>query len=340
MLRSGEGVLPRGSYHSEYRLEGFAGLRADANEPCYKRAMGTSATPVWTVGSLLTWTTDFFTRKGVDEPRLSAELLLAHSLKCTRMALYTQFDRVPPEDELVPFRELVKQRANHVPVAYLVGRAWFFSLELKVTRDVLIPRPDTETVVEFVIQHARGRPEWTAPGTPAILDLCTGSGAIAIALAKGLATAVVTATDVSPKALEVARENAESAGVAGRVSFVEGDLMAPLEKDPAPTLYHVIASNPPYIPTGALAGLPPTVRDHEPRLALDGGQDGTAFHRRIIAEAPAHLHAGGLLIMEMQLDQGPALTAALKEAGKYDNVRVIRDAAGNPRCVVATRVSP
>src|SRR5215472_16058164 len=145
-------------------------------------ATPTPTHPVWTVGSLLTWTTDFFAKKGIDEPRLSAELLLAHALKCTRMALYTQYEKVPAEGETAAFRELVKQRANHVPVAYLIGKAWFFSLEFTVNRDVLIPRADTETLVEFVIQHARQRTDWSAPATPAILDLCTGSGAIPVTL--------------------------------------------------------------------------------------------------------------------------------------------------------------
>src|ERR1051325_3053446 len=123
-------------------------------------------TPVWTVGSLLTWTTDFFTRKSIDEPRLSAELLLAHVLNCSRMALYTKYESLPSEQERIQFRELVNQRANHVPVAYLVGKAWFFSLEFQVNRDVLIPRPDPETLVEFVIQQVRQHPEWTGSAPP------------------------------------------------------------------------------------------------------------------------------------------------------------------------------
>ncbi len=264
-------------------------------------------TLVWTVGSLLTWTTDFFTRKGIDEPRLSAELLLAHTLKCSRMALYTQYERIPPEGEVAPFREMVKQRANHVPVAYLIGKAWFFSLEFSVTRDVLIPRPDTETLVEFILQQARQRADWSGPSAPAILDLCTGSGAIAVTLAKRLPTASLTATDISPKALTVAKENAALHQVSDRVSFLEGDLFAPLEHVPAPVLYHVVAANPPYIPTADVAALPPNVRDYEPRLALDGGLDGLDFHRRIVAEAKRFLKPAGLLILEMQFDQGAAL---------------------------------
>lgn len=299
--------------------------------------MAAGPTQVWTIGSLLTATTDFFTRKAVDEPRLSAELLLAHALNCTRMALYTQFERVPPEKERDAFRELVKQRANHVPVAYLVGRAWFFSLEFEVTRDVLIPRADTETLVEFVIQHARQRAEWNAPGTPAILDLCTGSGAIAVTLAKRLPTAVLTATDISAKALDVARANAKRHEAAERITFLEGDLFEPLDKAPAPSLFHVITANPPYIPTADVANLPPGIHDHEPRIALDGGSDGMEFHRRIIGEAKRFLHPEGLLIMEMQFDQGPALQGAMVAGGYLGGVRTIRDAAGHPRCVVGVK---
>ena len=292
--------------------------------------------PVWTIGSLLTWTTDYFAKKSVDEPRLSAELLLAHALRCSRVSLYTQYERVPPADQTAAFRELVKQRANHVPVAYLIGKAWFFSLEFTVTRDVLIPRPDTETLAEFVVQAARQHPEWSAPSMPAILDLCTGSGAIAVALAKQLPTASVVATDISAKALAVARGNAAEHKVGDRITFLEGDLYEPLVRMAAPTLFHVIAANPPYIPTAEIEKLPPTIRDHEPRLALDGGPDGLAFHRRIIAGARQLLYPAGLLIMEMQFDQGPALHSALAAAAHFTNLRTIRDAAGHPRCVVAT----
>ncbi len=299
--------------------------------------MAANPTQVWTIGSLLTWTTTFFTNKGIDEPRLSAELLLAHSLKCSRMSLYTQYEKVPPEGELTAFRELVKQRANHVPVAYLIGKAWFFSLEFTVNRDVLIPRADTETLVEFVIQHARQRTEWAGPATPAILDLCTGSGAIPIALAKRLPTAALTATDLSEKALAVAKENATTHGVADRIVLLHGDLFAPLESQQAPTLFHVVTANPPYIPTADVAKLPPGIREHEPRMALDGGLDGMDFHRQIVEGARRFLHPGGLLILEMQFDQGDALKAVFAASGYLGNIRIVRDAAAHPRCVVGTR---
>ncbi len=299
--------------------------------------MAANTTQVWTIGSLLTWTADFFTRKNVEEPRLSAELLLAHALQCSRMSLYTQYERVPAEQQLTAFRDMVKQRTSHVPVAYLIGKAWFFSLEFSVTRDVLIPRPDTETLVETVISHVRQKPGWTDSGGPAVLDLCTGSGCIAIALAKHLPSAVITATDLSEKALVVARQNAEAHKVADRITFFHGDLFAALAQQSAPTMFRVIASNPPYIPTADVANLPPQVRDHEPRQALDGGLDGMDAHRRILESARNFLHPEGLLIMEMQFDQGPALTGIYAAAGYLGNLRTIRDAANHPRCVAAVR---
>jgi release factor glutamine methyltransferase len=323
------------------------GRVTDAHAHAKTSRMATSSTPIWSVGSLITWTTDFFSKKSIDEPRLSAELLLAHVLACSRMALYTRYEQIPSEQQRSAFRELVNQRANHVPVAYLVGKAWFFSLEFIVNRDVLIPRPDTETLVEFVIQQVRQHPEWTGTsqpegaggrgGGPAILDLCTGSGIIPVTLAKQLAGATLTASDISPKALAIAKQNAEFHKVADRITFLAGDLLAPLESVPAPTLFHIITANPPYIPTADIETLQPSIKNHEPRLALDGGADGLEFHRRILTGAKKFLHPGGLLIMEMQHDQGPALHAAFAAAGYLENIRTIRDAAGHPRCLAATR---
>ncbi|MEI8196156.1 MAG: peptide chain release factor N(5)-glutamine methyltransferase [Phycisphaerae bacterium] len=295
-----------------------------------------TTTRIWTIGDLLTWTTDFFHKKNIDEGRLSAELLLAHALGCTRMALYTQYERVPAESQLAAFREAVKQRAEHVPVAYLIGKASFFSLDFCVNRQVLIPRPDTETLVEQTIQRIRQAPGWE---TPTILDLCTGSGCIAIALAKNLPLAHVVATDQSAEALTLAGQNAQTLGVGDRVSFGQGDLFAALGTvTPPPPQFHTIVSNPPYIATGQIAGLQPEVRDHEPRAALDGGPDGLVLIRRIIAEASDHLRPGGLLGIEIAFDQGPMVQTLFAEAGYLENIRIVRDAAGNQRCVIANKV--
>lgn len=296
--------------------------------------MATPSRTIWTIGALLQWTTDFFNRKQIDEPRLSAELLLAHALGCSRMQLYTQYERVPEDAQLAPFREMVKQRAEHVPVAYLIGKAWFYSLEFVVSREVLIPRPDTETLVEQVITRVRQTPGWEPP---AIVDLCTGSGCIAIALAKHLKTATIVAVDISAGALAVARKNAELHGVADRIEFLEGDLWSPVRELQPPRRFHVLVSNPPYIPTGEIADLMPSVRDHEPRLALDGGADGLDIHRRILEGVGEFVHAGGVLATEIAYNEGESAKALYESAAEVEGVRVVRDAAGQPRCVMATR---
>src|SRR4051812_14572327 len=194
--------------------------------------MSTPSGP-WTVRRLLEWTSSFFTRKGVDAPRLSAELLLAHVLDCPRIKLYTDYERALADADRARLRDLVQRAGEHEPIAYLTARAHFFNLEFEVTRDTLIPRPDTETLVENVIQTVRRQMVLDAPR---VLDLCTGSGCIAAAVAHSLKTAVVIATEISPAAAAVARRNAERLGLAGRVTVLEGDLFAPLGTiiDPQP----------------------------------------------------------------------------------------------------------
>src|SRR5215207_7090926 len=222
----------------------------------------------WTVRKTLEWTTSFFTRKGVDAPRLSAELLLAHVLGIPRIKIYTDYERPLTDDDRGRLRALVTRAGEHEPIAYLTGRAHFFNLEFDVTRDVLIPRPDTETLVENVIQAVRRQLVLDAPR---VLDLCTGSGCIAAAIAHGLKNAVVIATELSPAAAAVARRNVERLGLAGRVTVEEGDLFDPLSRIVDPQPFDLIVANPPYIPSGDIAALDRSVRDYEPRQALDGG---------------------------------------------------------------------
>jgi release factor glutamine methyltransferase len=197
----------------------------------------------------------------------------------------------------------------------------------------LIPRPDSETLVEHVIQRVRQQPGWEAP---AIVDLCTGSGCIAIALAKNLAAANIVATDVSSSALAIARKNAEDHKVGERIAFVEGSLWQPIDTLQPPRRFHVIVSNPPYIATGDIATLSADVRDHEPRMALDGGPDGMDFHRHIVAAAKDHIAPGGLLAVEIAFNQSVDVQAIFAAAGYLEQIRLIRDAAGHPRCVTAT----
>ena len=288
----------------------------------------------WTIGELLQWTTAYFTRSGIDEARLSAELLLAHSLNCSRMALYTRFEQIPPAEHVAVFREMVKKRKDHTPVAYLIGKAWFYSLEFTVTPDVLIPRPDTETIVEQVIRLARMTPAWEAPE---ILDMCTGSGCIAIALAKNLPTARLTVSDISPAALRIAEKNAAAHDLAARIRFLSGDLFEPVAAMSPPVKFHAIVCNPPYIVANKIAELMPEVSQHEPKVALNGGADGLAFYRRLASHAPEYLLPEGALIVETAFDQSSDVQDILLAQKDFHDSRIIRDAAAHPRCVLVRK---
>jgi release factor glutamine methyltransferase len=289
----------------------------------------------WTVRRLLEWTTPFFTRKGVDSPRLSAELLLSHVLSIPRIKLYIDYERAPDPPQLAAYRELVRRAAEDEPVAYLTGRAHFFSLEFKVTRDVLIPRPDTETLVENVIQLVRRQ---QGLENPRVLDLCTGSGCIAAAIAQNIKSAHVVATDNSPAAVALAKENIATLNLGDRVMVEEGDLFSPLSRLVDRQPFNLLVSNPPYIPSGQIANLDRSVRDYEPHLALDGGPDGMSFHRRIFTEAPQHLLAGAFVFLEIAFDQADLAKEIAGEHAEFSEVRILKDHAGNPRVVAARRV--
>jgi release factor glutamine methyltransferase len=280
----------------------------------------------WTVGRLLDWTTKYLEQKGSESPRLDTEVLLAHALGCKRIDLYARHTEEASEQGRHKFRELVRQRVEGCPVAYLVGRKEFFSLEFEVNRAVLIPRPDTECVVDECLRLAKGMAE------PAVLDIGTGSGCLAVAVAKHHKTARVTAVDISPEALAVASANASKHGVAQRVRFLQGDLFAPLA---ASEHFDFILSNPPYIPHDDIAKLAAGVRDYEPHRALDGGADGFAVFDRLIAEAPAHLKTGGCLLIEIGSPQeGPARDRIGRHAG-YELAKTIHDGSGHPRVLLA-----
>jgi release factor glutamine methyltransferase len=280
----------------------------------------------WTIGKLLTWTQQFLEKKGADSPRLDAEVLLAHALGCKRIQLYTRFDEEPGDDVRQRFRELVKRRAEGCPVAYLTGVKEFYSLTFEVTPAVLIPRSDTETLVVECLKLAKDL------ASPTILDLCTGSGIIAVALAKHHQSAQLTATDISPEALAISQRNATRQGVTDRVAFVQGDLFAPLVgREP----FDLIASNPPYIPSADCDKLEPTVRNFEPRLALDGGADGFVVVDRILADARAFLKPGGSLLLEINAEREAATRARIGAISGYELARTIHDRAGQPRVLRA-----
>ena len=286
------------------------------------------ATETWTIGRLLEWTASYLAQKGCEFPRLDAEVLLANALGCKRIDLYTRFDEQADDAARQKFRELVKQRVEGCPVAYLVGRKEFFSLELGVNRDVLIPRPASETVVDECLKVLRELPE------PVVLDVGTGSGNLAIAIARQHKTARVTAIDVSPAALDVAERNAARHGVRERIHFLAGDLFAPLAVEDR---FDLIVSNPPYIPHCDIAGLEAGVREYEPHVALDGGLDGFAVFDRLIAGAPRHLKEDGWLIVEIGSPQEVPARQRIEEIGGYKLEKTIRDSAGHPRVLKARR---
>jgi release factor glutamine methyltransferase len=290
----------------------------------------------WTIRRLLEWTVPFFTRKEVDSPRLSAELLLSHVLRVPRIRLYTDYERPLSEPDLARYRELVRRAAEQEPIAYLTGRAHFFSLEFDVTRDVLIPRPDTETLVENVLQFVRAAP----PGfeSPRVLDLCTGSGCIAAAVAHHLKSSTVVATDLSERAVAVARRNVEKLKLSDRVTVETGDLFEPISRMVDAQPFDLIVANPPYIATGKIDSLPRSVREYEPIAALDGGIDGLMLHRRILDGAADRVRAGGRVYLEIAFDQkDEVLNLAKQHETSFGDARVLRDHAGNDRVLTLRR---
>jgi release factor glutamine methyltransferase len=274
----------------------------------------------WTTLSVLDWTTRRFTDAGIAGARLEAQLLLAHVLKCTRMQLYTGFDKPLAEAELAAYRELIRRRLAGEPVAYLLGETEFWSMPFWIDPSVLVPRPDTETVIEV----ARAtRSDRAAPC--AVLDLCTGSGVIAVSLAKELSAARIVATEISPAAAALAQRNAERNGFAERIEIRIGDLWEPV----AGERFDLIVANPPYIASAVIPTLSAEVR-REPVVALDGGSDGLAFYDRICRRAREHLDPGGALVVEHGFDQAVAVAQRFSAAG-FTSVTLVNDLGKNPR---------
>jgi len=284
----------------------------------------------WTTAAVLDWTTKRFTDAGVVGARLEAQVLLAHALGCTRMQLYTGFDRPLGEEELASARGLIKRRLGGEPLAYLVGEQEFWSRTFEVSPDVLIPRSDTETVVQAVLDRLGADKARPRRG----LDLCTGSGILAITLARELPGLTMVATDVSTAAAAVATRNVARHQVGERVEVRVGDLWAPVGDE----AFDLIVSNPPYIRQAELAGLDREVQ-REPRLALDGGADGLGFYRRIVAGLAARLAPGGWIAVEHGHDQGPDVAALLDASGVTAPATTIADLARRPRVTLAARAA-
>jgi release factor glutamine methyltransferase len=288
--------------------------------------MADAAPTVWTIKALLAWTTDYLAKKGVDSPRADAQILLGHVLGYDKTYLAVNFAEQPTEADRTRFKELIQRRVAGVPVAYLTGVRDFYLLPFEVTPAVLVPRPDTETLVAEALAVLK---PLTAP---TVLDLGTGSGCIAVSVAHQKKDARVTAVDISAEALQVARRNATRHGVADRVEFLHGDLFAPL---PAGATFDLVVSNPPYIAPHEFATLPPDVRDHEPRAALDGGPDGLDFYRRIAAGVGPFLKPGGRLLVEIGATQEADVRAILGGRPELEVGPTLRDLAKLPRVVTA-----
>ncbi len=279
----------------------------------------------WTVFKLLAWTETYFQKYGVDSPRLTAEILLGFSLGIRRLDLYLQHDRPLEDQELAQFKALIKRRKNHEPVAYITGEKGFFESSFQVRPGVLIPRPDTETLVTTALDLLARKPE----KSNTVLELGAGSGAVVVSLAKASPKTRFFASDISETALDIAQKNAGCEGV-GKIDFFKGSWFDALQQRP---FLDMIVSNPPYIPTSDIRHLAPEIKDHEPMIALDGGNDGLDCIRDIIGRACHYLVPGGHLLLEMGFDQRGKIMAAAQACTAYEGIEFIKDLAGHDRVV-------
>lgn len=283
----------------------------------------------WTVLELINWSKAYLEEKGFENARLEVELLLAHTLQLPRIELYLQFDRQMREKELASFKALFRRRLAGEPVQYVTGTAGFMLGEFEVNPSVLIPRPETEALTEVVLKLL-GQTE-SAEGQLIVADVGTGSGVIAATVATRVPEARVYATDVSPAALEVALRNVERAGAADRVTLLEGEMLQPLLGEGLACRLTAVVSNPPYIPSGEIAGLQDEVRNFEPREALDGGEDGLECLRVLVQDGPGLLTSGGFMALEVGDGQAPEVARLLKE--RLGNADVHKDYTGRDRIV-------
>ncbi len=287
------------------------------------------AEDTWTIGRLIRWAAGYLEGYGVESPRLSGELLLARVLGCPRVDLYLRFDQPLTPGELAAFKQLILRRRRHEPVAYILGRREFYGLELEVGPGVLVPRPETEHLVDRALEALAGQ------GEPRVLDLCTGCGAVALALARERQQARVVGVDVSARALDYARANARRLGLEDRVEWLLGSLWEPVAA--AGGFFDLITANPPYVAEKQWETLPRQVRDFEPRLALAGGEDGLALVRDIIWGARAFLRAGGWLLLELGQGQAGAAGELARSSGVFDKIETARDLAGVERVLACRR---
>jgi len=284
----------------------------------------------WTIQKLLNWITEHFTEKAIDSPRLSAELLLGYVLGMERIELYTQFDEVIGKEQLDKLHDLVKRADKNEPIAYITGRCEFYSLELEISRDCLIPRPETELLVERAIEFLRQR-----SGRQFVCDLCTGSGCIAVAIAKNHPKAQIIATDISDAALKVAAKNIGKYNLNERIKLLCGDLFDPIVPQLDQAKFDLIVCNPPYVSTAEFETLDRNVKDYEPAQSLVGGADGLDVYKRIIEKANDFLKTSGTLMLEIGYRQGPAVRELLERSGYLGEITIERDFHNNDRIAIA-----
>ncbi|MCG9129331.1 peptide chain release factor N(5)-glutamine methyltransferase [Candidatus Poribacteria bacterium] len=286
------------------------------------------ATKIWNVLELLDWTTEYFEKHNIPNPRLDAEVLLGHLLEKSRLQLYLHFDMPVYQEHLSIFRELIKRRIALTPISYLINRKEFMSLDFYVDERVLIPRPETEFIVETILNTNPEKPQ-------RVLEIGTGSGVIATALAVNEPEWEIIATDICQDALQVAEKNRDAHECTERVSLLHGDLFEPIQELDT-SHFNWIVSNPPYVMSRENNDLSPDVRDHEPHIALFAGEDGLSIIRRLISEAPSYLNPGGKLIFEIGDTQGTPVQELINEQIVYEDSKIIKDYAGKDRVVVAS----
>lgn len=283
-------------------------------------------TKQWSVLDLIEWTTEYFKKCGISTARLDAELLLGHVRKKERLQLYLDFEKIVAQKQLTQYRELVTKRFQRIPVSYLINNKEFRSLDFYVDENVLIPRPETEVLVETVLKDKSGNRK--------LLDIGTGSGVIAISIAKERDDWEIFATDLLPEVIEVAKRNARKHGLEGRINFLQGDLFKPINSN---ICFDWIVSNPPYIAIDEFDDLMPEVRDHEPRVALDGGEDGLDLIRSLIGEGSSFLGTEGKIAIEIGVNQGSAVKMLLENNPAYTECDIVQDYSDNDRVIVISR---
>ena len=280
----------------------------------------------WTIKALLEWISPYLEEKGTDAPRLCAEMLMCHVLGKQRIVLYTQFDAVVPPAQLAALRALVKRAGEHEPVAYLVGKAEFYSMELMVRPGCLIPRPETEMLVQHAIEFLRLR-----TGQQSVLDLCTGSGCIAVAVAGNFEMADITATDLSQDALAIASHNIEKHRLTDRITLCQSDLLTSIPSGP----FDLILSNPPYVSEAEYQSLDKNVRGYEPKEALLAGPQGLDMYERLLRQVEPHLKSDAAVMLEIGHSQGPQVHSLLSQTGLFSHIEIQKDQQNHDRLAIA-----